>query len=77
MNHIINLGLSQRKVILAEFNSNAHQSKQPSHKEYLFAAPPALWKKCTNQKPGRVEEDHVHEVTAEQLSFTAGKDNIV
>lgn len=72
MDHIVNLSLSQRKVILAEFDPSAHQRKQSNHKEYLFAALPTLGKKCTNQKPSRKEEDHIHEVTAEKLSFAAG-----
>lgn len=42
MDHIVNLGLSQRKVILAEFNPSAYQSKEHSDKDDSFCLAPAL-----------------------------------
>ena len=42
VNHIINLGLSQRKVILAEFNRSTYQCKENSDKNDLSCPTPAL-----------------------------------
>lgn len=77
MDDIVGFGKAQAEAVLGVLDPDAQQREECGQQQNLNNLVPSLGQQCAAQQPGRVEQNHIHEIGSVNLHIAAGEGKVV